>query len=81
LPELKQIQAHNLNSNYSVEEWNGMQSVSPWMADIPETFETFEQTGCRHHSSESWNPVTHVISATSLDSNFRWNDENPGKTQ
>jgi len=29
-----------------------------------------------HHSIERWNPVTHVISVTSLDSNFRWNDDN-----
>ena len=33
-----------------------------------------ESTGY-HHSIGRWNPVKSVIPVTSLDSNFRWNDE------
>jgi len=33
-----------------------------------------------HHYIGRWNPVTHVISATSLDSSFRWNIHAAGCT-
>ena len=40
-----------------------------------EFFELIDNQHLTHHSSASWNPVTPEISITSLDSNFRWNDE------